>query len=197
MLFFMKILYFFIAAVILTACSTKSGNTAAIESEKDPISYIQDNGLLPRTIYGCTLGETGIAHAKQILIKQGFNVEEGEDDKCPILGFDSETQCIKYLNEDWNGVMFAFCDNKLVRVFFMKNNVSDKLFDEIKDKCSNLYIVEKKDDSEKGIYVNDDNTSWKLTKDPDFMEGFSQLTITDFLRNNELPMRSDNMSDPF
>lgn len=189
--------YIFVISILLfISCSSNSASKTCIDNANNEYSPFEDNASLPRVFLGCTLGETGISDAKQILRKQGYDIIETLEDGCPALGYESKTSKIKMYGYEWSSFMFLFQDNKLIRVFFMDQNVPDDIITRIKERYGEFYLSEHRDEQSISFYVNDDSTSLRFQKDM-IIHGYSELRFTDYLRNSILPSHQDSMNYPF
>lgn len=175
--------------IFLSACNKTQLKSEISENTTTESTETEDDGSIPRTILGCKLGETGIAHAKKILKDQGINTAEVSEDECPCLYTEDK---INYMGETWAGALFQFLDNKLVIVTFMDKKEKPNCRKNIQNNFSDYYYLEE----DLNVYANDDKTSICLTQ---YIGEYSfvQLRISDYLRNDQLPMQKEIITSPF
>lgn len=188
----MKKIFLLAAVVCMASCSGKADTQSNVESAtqvKVAEQTAEAEGMLPRTILGCTLGKTGLAQAKKILKAKGYPATECKDDGCVCLQFEKDFQ---FDGQKWQWAMLMFFDGSLIRVELMSRGSDIAYADKLNDKYGDNYCIRK----EHNIYLNDDRTSFKYTtSEPGEDADWStyQMTITDFERNDLLPKGKDRM----
>lgn len=178
--------------VCLFSCSGKTNDQqSSIEhiAEVHTETTTEETGMLPRTILGCTLGETGISQAKKILKSQGYPTRERTDDGCVALEVEKE---LEFAGKKWPWCMLMFFDGSLIRVELMAEGCDTTYAKKLYDLYSDNYCIRKDHD----IYLNDDRTSFRYrTSEPDgdYELKDHSMTVTDFERNDLLPKGKDRM----
>lgn len=191
----MKKIFILASIACLLSCTGKSNDqqTTATVSDSSAVETTtteeEETGMLPRTILGCTLGETGLAQAKKILKAKGYTAKEVSEDGCPSLYFEKKFDAIDH---KWDGVILQFYDGSLIRVELLARGADVTYAQNLFDKYGDNYCIRKEHD----IYLNDDRTSFRYsTSDPDDEYEYedNRMTITDFERNDLLPKGKDRM----